>query len=304
MEITYRFWEKNQGLEEFQAKIYNHNNPGPNPVTAQDIISRFEREKIDPRTVMYAFGPENKPLAYIQARDYPEIKETHIGYPWKLDDCPERVQDKLFDDMLSYLKARDQAKEYKIQIAVGTDQQDIMNFIQGKGLVIKDKAYRYDIDIRKVSESSLPEGDYVTRVATEDDIPLLVELLKKDGRFSNQFPTDESCIEYFKDRVFKVGHVILVFKGSELVMASAPLIYKFPEDDVERLILRFHSFLQQIHEAAIEPLIIALAKECVTHDYGVDKPLSVFIGPGETIFAEKCSQWNPSKVETAVIFGL
>ena len=101
MEIKYHFWEKGKGYEEHQAEIYNKNNPGPNPVTAKDIIDRYERENIDPKTVMYAFAADGKMLAYIQARDYPEPKQTHIGYPWRVNDCPGEVQDKLFDDMLA-----------------------------------------------------------------------------------------------------------------------------------------------------------------------------------------------------------
>ena len=55
MEITYKNWEKDTGLEELQAKIFNTNNPNqPQPVKAADILDRFEREKIDPKTVITA----------------------------------------------------------------------------------------------------------------------------------------------------------------------------------------------------------------------------------------------------------
>ncbi|MHA2053071.1 MAG: hypothetical protein ACW99F_05665, partial [Candidatus Hodarchaeales archaeon] len=92
MGITYKYWEKDAGFEEIQAKVYNENNPdNTNPATAKDIVERFARENIDPKTVRYAFTGDDKPLAYIQARDYPEVKETHLGYPWALPDCPETV---------------------------------------------------------------------------------------------------------------------------------------------------------------------------------------------------------------------
>ncbi|MHA1969090.1 MAG: hypothetical protein ACW964_14985 [Candidatus Hodarchaeales archaeon] len=49
-----------------------------------------------------------------------------------------------------------------------------------------------------------------------------MNLLKADGRFSGQFSSDEDIENYFKDRVFKDGHAILIFKDDQLVMASAP----------------------------------------------------------------------------------
>ena len=42
---------------------------------------------------------DGKMLAYVQARDYPPEKEIHLGYPWAVSDCPEGVQDKLFDEL-------------------------------------------------------------------------------------------------------------------------------------------------------------------------------------------------------------
>ncbi|MHA1969092.1 MAG: hypothetical protein ACW964_14995 [Candidatus Hodarchaeales archaeon] len=56
MNIRYQKWEPNKGLEEKQAELYNQNNPGPQPVTAQQIIDRYKQEKIDPKTINYAFS--------------------------------------------------------------------------------------------------------------------------------------------------------------------------------------------------------------------------------------------------------
>jgi len=66
MNVNYRFYEPNKGLEEFQAKIFNQANN--RAVTAKEIRKRYEEEKIDPKTVRYAFSNDNKPLAYVQAR--------------------------------------------------------------------------------------------------------------------------------------------------------------------------------------------------------------------------------------------
>ncbi|MFQ5980522.1 MAG: hypothetical protein ACE5OZ_20480 [Candidatus Heimdallarchaeota archaeon] len=53
MEVQYRHYEPNQGLEDQQAKIYTEcANPG-SAVTGKEIRQRYEAEKIDPKTVRY-----------------------------------------------------------------------------------------------------------------------------------------------------------------------------------------------------------------------------------------------------------
>ncbi|MHA2226957.1 MAG: hypothetical protein ACXAC8_17210 [Candidatus Hodarchaeales archaeon] len=299
MKVNYRFWEPNQDLEELQAKIYNENTG--QSVTAKEITDRFDREKIDPKTVQYALDKEGNPLAYIQARDYPQIKETHLGYPWALSNCPAEVQDKLFDEMLEYIKQRDVS--YDIRMNADVNRNEIVEFFKKKGLVEKSKNYRYELDVINLSKTDYTEEDYKSRLATTEDLDLLVNLMKADKRYEGQFSTDDDLENYFKDRVLKDGHCILVFKDDTLVMSSAPLIFKYPNDDEERLILRFHSYLAD-HEKAMKSLIISIAKECASADYGTDRPLSVFIGAEETDFANILEVHKPNKVVTGITFGL
>ena len=78
MEIVYRFYEPNQGLEEVQAHLYNQ--ATGEKATAEQIRTRYETEKTNPRFVRYAFAEDGKPLAYIQAKK--EKNKFAIGYPW------------------------------------------------------------------------------------------------------------------------------------------------------------------------------------------------------------------------------
>lgn len=308
MKVEYRYWEPNQGLEELQAKIYNEKNPSPQPVTAQQIIERYQREKIDPKTVRYAFDEDGQSLAYIQARDYENVEETHLGYPWALPSCPKEVQDKLFDEMLDYLKQREIAKEYAIRMNAAVDNKEILDFFKEKGLVEKSKGYRYEIDMNKVTKSDYEEKDFTTRLATSDDIDLLVDLIKADGRYLGQFASDEDITNYFRDRVLKGGqekgnNAVLVFKNDTLVMASAPLLFQAPGEEEERLILRFHAF-RSGNEQAYKPLIVNLVKECVSNNYATDKPISTFIGSRDSEFATILEEYHPNKVITGIVFGL
>ncbi len=297
MKVEYKYWEKGTGFEEIQAKIYNENNPeNQTPITAKDIIERFEREKIDPKTVRYAFaGEDNKPLAYIQARNYPEIKETHLGYPWALSECPEEVQHKLFDEMLSYLQTKD--SDLAIRVNVPLSNENIVNFVATKDQLVKiGKSYRRELDVHKLKQQTSSQKGYNIRKASKEDVDILVELIKTDGRYSGQFTGDEDIIKYFSDRVLPDDHCYLAFKDDKLVMASAPLITKLPGDTEERLILRFHSFLPD-HEPALEPLLIDIAKECVST--GLDtKPLAFFEGFNESkVFKNIIKNFEPVNSE-------
>ncbi len=309
MEVIYRNWEPNQGLEELQAQIYNENNPAPQPTTAQQIVERFEREKIDPKTVRYAVDEEGKPLAYIQARDYENEKETHLGYPWALSDCPAEVQDKLFDEMLDYLAQREIAKEYDLRMNTDSRREEIVQFFKKKRLEVKSKSHRYRIDLNKVSKTDYTDEEYTTRIATPDDLDLLINLLKTDNRYSGQFGSDKELSDYFKDRVLKDGqekgnNAVLVFdKDKSLVMASAPLLFNLPREEEESLILRFYSYLEK-NERAYKPLIIKIAKECVSTGYCTDKPLIEFLGPRDTEQAGILEEYQPIKEVSGLSFGL
>ncbi|MHA2362852.1 MAG: hypothetical protein ACXAC7_02765 [Candidatus Hodarchaeales archaeon] len=303
MNVTYRNWEPNQGLEELQAKIFNHNTE--QSVTAKDIIERFEREKIDPKTVRYALTEDGKPLAYVQARDYPTVKEIHIGYPWALPECPEGVQDKLFDELMAYIKQREIAKEYSIRFNVDARKQERVDFAKKKGLVVKSKGFRFYVDIKEADKVKYTDKEYFTRSATTNDIDLLVKLINADGRYSGQFENDDAIATYFKDRVFKDVPPTMVFKGeTDLVMASAPLIFKGPQDDEERVILRFHSYLSD-HKQALKPLISSLTNDCVVKDYGTDKLLSFFVNEADDeIFMKILEEYQPKKELAGLTYGL
>ncbi len=297
MNIQYFDWEPEKGLEEYQARIYNEtNNPTP-PITPESIIQRNKQEK--PVFCRIALTEEKEPLAYVQARDYPAIKETHIGFPWALTNCPKGVQDRLFDEMVTYVKNRKESMTIRANAA--SERKEILEFFKKKGLKEKTRSYRYDIELKKLNEAKF-EG-YTTQLATLDDIDKLVELIREDGRFDGQFPTDEDVKTYFTDRVFATGHCILVYKDDNLVMASAPLIYKLPPENKDTLILRFHSY-RKGSEGAYRPLLVEMAKECLKANYGTQFPISTFVSPSsEEIFATILDDFDPVKTVTGFSFG-
>jgi hypothetical protein len=303
MEINYKYWEQDAGFEELQAEIYNANNPEQQqPVTAKDIATRFKNEKIDPKTVRYAFM-DDKAIAYVQARDYEEEKETHLGYAWGLPDCPEEVQHKLFDEMLSYIKTRDVG--YDIRVNGDASNEKTMNFIKSKSSLKEiGQHYRHELNVKKLSQMVPPEGDYKIRKANMEDVDILVQLIKDDGRYAGQFSEDKGIADYFSERVLPANHCFMVFKDDKLVMATAPLITTLPGDSEERLILRFHSFLPDT-DKALMPLLIQVAKECVSTPEMESKNLAMFEGFGDSQnIKDTYKKLNPVKTEiTGLMFA-
>ncbi|MHA2273570.1 MAG: hypothetical protein ACXACI_17080 [Candidatus Hodarchaeales archaeon] len=277
MEVEYRYYEPNQGLEEQQAKLYSE--ISGNPATGEEIKARYEREKIDPKTVRYAFDKDNKMLAYVQARDYPTVEETHLGYPWALPECPPVVQDKIFDELTAYIKDRKETLAIKVSAAI--ENEKAITFFKKKGLVEAERFYTYSVDL-DVTETSKLEIDeaFTSRAATEDDLDLILELAKTDPNAA--FSDEAQWTEYFKERVFEQAksgetarYPILIFHEDQLVCASAPLRMepdgRFVTGDQEKIIFRFQ-LTRPGFVHAWKTLATEIAKECVAAGWA-DVPL-------------------------------
>jgi len=300
MNIIYRNYEPGKGLEEQQAELFTKSTG--NPATADQIRERYEREKIDPKTVIYAFS-EDKMLAYVQARDYPDpLNETHVGYPHVLESCPEGVRDKMFDDLLAYMKQRKEMETLALRANTGANEEKKITFLKKRGFVEKTRGYRYGLDVNEISKVDYT-GDYSSKTATIDDLDKLADLMLADNRYAGQFQTREDLVTYFRDKVLADGKCVLISKGDDLVMASAPLFHQFPGDDKQRLVLRFHSFLPG-NEKALELLLIEIAKECVKANFYTDEPLTYYSGEGDQFFDIMEGFKHKSKEVTGIQFGL
>ncbi len=66
---------------------------------------RIQKQKADPKHIRYAFSEEGLLLAYIQARAGKNGLFS-LGYPWVTPECPIGIQEKLFDEMLLYIKQK------------------------------------------------------------------------------------------------------------------------------------------------------------------------------------------------------
>ncbi len=257
MKVQYTFYKPKKGLEEIQATIYNEalRKYGKGvTVTAEQIKQRYDSEKPDPKGIRYAFKDDDTPLAYIQTRvtEGDDEKRTYIGYPWVINECPLEVQEKLFDEMLKYIKTRD--TNSKIVMGLLRDSWiDAIEFTKSKGFMLVDENPQYSIDVSKVN--NVEQTKYLSRKATEDDLNIMVDLIKSDPIANKFFPNDEAISGYFKNSVLPDGHTILIFCEDQLVSSGAPL-KGFFQDGV---ILRFSS-LRPKFEDAWNILIVEICK--------------------------------------------
>lgn len=296
MKVIYRHYEPEQELEEIRAKIYTA--ASGLPATAERI--RIQALNSDPKLMRFAFTEKNEPLAYISASGSDSQPWTiGMGYPWALPECPSEVQEKIFKDLISYIKRNEKIQEITTGVALASKiANEQIQFFKEKGFTEKERAFLYslDYDITEVSKWKLTKdiSSYSSRVATGKDVDQLIEVCQSDPNIRNAFPSQEAWEGYFKDRVLKDGHAIMVFKGKQVVAASAPLRYKpdgiFLRGTEERIIMRFQA-TRPGYQKAWKRLLIELAKECVVAGW-TDLPLRESIGfstnsKAATILAEQ-----------------
>ncbi len=308
MKVIYRHYEPEQKLEEIRAQIYT--TASGLPATADQI--RVQALNSDPKLMRFAFTEKDEPLAYISASGSDSQPWTiGMGYPWSLPGCPSNVQEKIFKDLISYIKRNEKIQEITTGVVWASKiANDQIQFFQENGFTEKERVFLYslDYDITEVSQWKLTKdiSSFSSRVATSKDVNQLVELCQSDPIIRNAFPTQEAWKSYFEDRVLKDGHAVMVFKGNQVVAASAPLRFKpdgiFLRGNEERIIMRFRA-VRPGHQEAWKRLLIELTKEAVAAGW-TDLPLreSIFFSTNSltaTILAEQ----HPDIEETQIILS-
>ncbi len=308
MKVMYRLYEPDQNLEEIRAKIYT--TASGLPATA-DLI-RLQALNSDPKLMRFAFTEEDEPLAYISASGSDSRPWTiGMGYPWALPACPSKVQEQLFKDLVSYIKRNEKIQEITTGVALTSkiaDEQ--IRFFREKGFTEKERVFLYalDYDVTEISGWKLNKDirSFNSRVATSKDINRLIEVCQSDPNTRNAFPTQEAWKSYFKDRVLKDGHAVMVFKENQVVAASAPLRFQpdgiFLRGNEERTIMRFRA-VRPGYRNAWKRLLIELAKETVAAGW-TDLPLreSIFFSTNE-LTAPVLAEQHPDIEEIQIILS-
>ena len=138
--------------------------------------------KKDLKTTRYALTEDGEPLAYVQATNSTsQVGRTHISYPWAMPSCPVEVQEKIFDDLLAYLKQRKETLEITSPIvAYSLNIEEKIQFMQKKGFVEKERIYVYllDLDVNEISNWEMTNGvnSFTSRLATIEDLDQLTQI--------------------------------------------------------------------------------------------------------------------------------
>lgn len=267
MEVKYTVWEPDMGLEDIQAEIFSHASGIPERA---EVIRERNLQRA-PEMTRYALSKEGKPLAYVTARDSSsETGRTYVGYPWTMPSCPSDVQLKIFDEMMNYLDVREETKEIGTTIIQRSKLRDTqLDFFKSRGFVEDTHIFRYILPLDVVETSNLEVSNeaaaLTSKVATENDMDHLVEIFLADESLRNQISDEEGIKSYFRDRVLKDGHAVILFDGDKVVAATAPLRFQ-PNNarvfgDEERIIMRFTA-MKPGYNYAWPRLLVELAKEC------------------------------------------
>ncbi len=267
MVVKYTVWEPDRGLEDIQAEIFSHASGIPERA---EVIRERNLQRA-PEMTRYALTKEGEPLAYITARDSSsETGRTYISYPWTMPGCPSDVQLKIFDEMMNYLDAREETKEIGTTIIQRSKLRDSqLDFFKNRGFTEDNHIFRYILALDVVETSNLEVSKeaaaLTSKVATENDMDYLVEIFLAEESLRSQISDDEGIKSYFRDRVLKDGHAIILFDGDKVVAATAPLRFQ-PNNvrvfgDEERIIMRFTA-MRSGYNYAWPRLLVELAKEC------------------------------------------
>jgi predicted nuclease of predicted toxin-antitoxin system len=266
LEVVYKKWNDEEGLEEIQAEIYTE--ASGLPANAWQIKARNIQRGED--STRYALTEDGKPLAYVTSDIDFEDREALIGYPWKMPDCSPEVQEKIFNEQLEYLENLEDVDAIMTAVVLDSKiSEKQLEWFESRGFKPEDSVYQYsaNVDVEKAANMKV-EGkaaDYYSIVATMDDIDILVELCMSDENLNQAFPDEDGFRQYFEDRVFEVKSPIILFDGEKPVAASAPLKLQ-PDGGIvrgkeERIVMRFQA-IRAGYAHAWYKLFVEFAKYC------------------------------------------
>ncbi|MHA3965078.1 MAG: GNAT family protein [Candidatus Thorarchaeota archaeon SMTZ1-45] len=265
MDVVYKKWNPDEGLEEVQAKIYT--GVSGLPARPEEIKPRNIRRGED--STHYVLSKEGEPLAYVTSWINDENPtEGGIGYPWSFPECPLEAKEKIFSELFTHLKKEKKLKDIRTGIVLSSKiAKDQIKFFEEKGFKEHERAYRFtkDLDVDKMATKKL-EGkaaELKSRPATNDDVDILIEVALSDPQLNRAFPDEDGFRNYFENRVLKDGNAVLILDGDKVVAASAALKLKpdgvFLFGDEERVLMRFTA-IRPGYDYAWKKLVVEIAK--------------------------------------------
>lgn len=268
MKLIYRHYEPDQGLEEQQAKVYTE--VSGLSTDAEEIKRRFKGEKRNPLSARYVLTEENKLLAYVQTSQWPARPGTYIiSYPWALPDCPPKAQEKIFDELITWLQDTIHPQVLAGEVVFDTPStNDRIAFFQRKGFIEKEHLYVYSVDFNLMDVSSWKMtneiASYTCRLGINEDLDQIIEVCHADNYIRDVFPSIEEATYYLEKTFLKDDHNKLILKDGQIVSVGLPYRRKITRGKDKGLeMIGLTSATRLEHPQAWRRLLIEVAKDCL-----------------------------------------
>ncbi len=268
MKLIYQHYEPNQGLEEKQAKVYTE--VSGLPADAEEIKRRFKGEKRDPLSARYVLTEDNKLLAYVQTSRWVARPGTYIiSYPWALLDCPPEAQEKIFDELVTWLKDTIHPQVIAGEVVFDTPTTDERSvFFQRKGFIEKEHLYvnSVDLDLNEISNWEMTDeiASYSCKFGTAEDLDQIIEVCHADNYMRDVYPSVEEAKYYIESTFLKDDHNKLILKDNQIVSVGLPYRRKLTRGKDKGLeIISLTSATRLNHPPAWKRLLIEVAKDCL-----------------------------------------
>jgi hypothetical protein len=272
MSINYKKYEP--GFEEHQAFVYNDavKKYKGETVTKKEIKERLESHspKQDLEGINFAFTGEGKPLAYIQYRIY-QGNRLFIGFPWATENCPQNVQETLFNNLTTYLKNKYPAQNQIFLGYISDDYIDVHKQIEKFGFE-KDEWFGYYTLNPKNTENISLDGFTYTK-AEEKDIDSILSIAKLDSSI-NYDGDEERWRKYFTDR-FDDTSILLLFKENTIIASVGITTATLTKEEIQTRFIVFNP----AYEKHFEQLLGAIGQ--YSKEKNVTGTYQIILGTGE-----------------------
>ena len=206
-----------------QVKIYNmatKEYPGPNSenASAEGVLSRQQLDYFDANGIVYAIDKENgEYLAYCSSI---QVTETiiRIGYPWSLEEAPEKCKEDLFNTLITYYKSKNPNTRLEFEVyTLDYRWTHEVGWLENHGF----NFYAYWLwpifNIEKIN-FNVQNTLYNTITATTDDFNEIISLFNKNDDNKRFRAVSKEILKKRYSQLLKFTQMHILLKNKEKLL--------------------------------------------------------------------------------------
>jgi len=89
----------------------------------------------------------------------------------------------LFDEMIEYIQNHKEYSSYRIRVNAFAEPKDNLDFLKKRGFIEKNVWKTIFLPLAPLAEAQY-ESKLMSKIGTKEEIPSIVDLIKKDGRWT------------------------------------------------------------------------------------------------------------------------